>query len=173
MCDTELYMNHCILLPSEENHFEFKTIGTTTVPPSISIEYDETTMDYFYTLIFTNEDGKEKVYSFSTIQPLLDDKEFEYPTTGKRFVLHSKYGLSVLNEEDRTPEMSDYTCYFTQREGRKFIEPEEQFKGKQITIMTCFTNLNNFGTKYINQRIYFFIDGVKYPFETFELCCNI
>lgn len=44
------------------------------------------------------------------------------------------------------------------------IEPETEDAGKPITLRTVFTNDNHFGTRYLWQRIYFYVGDDEFPF---------
>lgn len=44
------------------------------------------------------------------------------------------------------------------------ISPEPEDQGKPIKLRTVFTNDSNFGTRYLWQRIYFYVGDDEYPF---------
>lgn len=177
--DTISYDCFPVLLPGNPEGFKFTTVGKTMQPPTITVEYVKETDIYYYALKFIDETGAMQCYYFTSVRPSLDDTEgdivYEKQPGLKCSVFQGwslRGGIILDNEErDKNVRYSPKTK-FMPREGMRVLEPAPEHQGRCITIMTCFTNLNHFGTRHMAQRIYFFVDGVKYPFATLDLCCN-
>jgi hypothetical protein len=162
--DTDAYKQFGILLPGEGAQFE--TVGKTNgEKPRIIIEIGEDGV-YHYTLTFLDEDGKYHRYWFTNVNPMLIDASEE--RLSDEVVYQKRLGIkrSIFHESTLHGHSID------DAEGVRVMSPLPEHEGRPITIMTCFTNMNHFGTKHLVQRIYFFVEGVKYPFGTIQLCCN-
>jgi hypothetical protein len=158
MSDTTSYRGRCITLPQDNTYgIPFEEIATAFGGISIIVERGEDG-DTHYRLCYKDESGIKQSVSFTNSHPLISEPEISWPIeSAKRFEFWSWLG------ED----------FDVKSEGIFTFVPKPQHQNRPIHIKTCYTRSNNGCTIYNKQRVYFFVEDVKYPFFTLEICCNI
>ena len=164
--DTTTYKQPEILLPGERG-YEFPTVGTTWQPPRIIVEHDKDTNDYIYSLLFIDETGEKQCYLLTSKRPLLVKRSEEIFEGGIVYEKQPGRKCNIFQEGSIHGRRDNYM----NEEGCKVLEPAPEHQGKRISIKTCFTD-SDFGARHMVQRIFFFVDGVQYPFATLQLCCT-
>ena len=175
--DTTSYEKFDVILPGNVYGIQFKTLGETNQPPVLEILTSDTGHKN-YILIYV-EDGVEKKLFFperALFSLGVNGFDFNFSIDSeekKLFQMFSYLGKCVETPEsigtEFSPDQKDMETTIRSR----ILKPAPEHEERLISIKSCYTNNNHFGTRHLCQRIFFFVEGVLYPFATLELCCNL
>ena len=133
------------------------SIKLTLKPGSRKFILSYTTVDGQF-IEFGRSFDKPYLHKGKTIQ--LNDCSFSMSDKGRDYFPECKRSNLLSNGWKN----SEFLTYDDTDECKIDISPEPEDAGKPITLRTVFTNDNYFGTRYIWQRIYFYVGDDEYPF---------
>jgi hypothetical protein len=159
--DEKSYEQRGILFPENEYGIDFDTLSKCSGRVSFAVEVG-TDSDKHYTLHYIDEKGVKQSVSFTNSHPVISEPELSWPIKGDRKRIQRFEEWSWLGNAIKVGS-----------EGRFTLVPKPEHQDRPITIKTCYTNRNHFGTRHLIQRVYCFVEGVKHPFATLQICCTI
>jgi hypothetical protein len=139
-------------------------IHTITGPIKLYLKFNEGKFILSYTTIDECSVGLKKSFSNpylhngKTIK--LNNCSFSMTDKGKPYFSEDKRQKLISNGWKE----NEFLTYDNSDECEITISPEAEDLGKPITLKTVFTNDNHFGTRYLWQRIYFYVGDDEYPF---------